>query len=216
VESDTIVVSTPLVVSLIVQVLKSDTIVVSTPLVVSLIVQVLKLTQVADRTWNGACQLIEGKPLHGFADSANASNTTSTEVTYTVVELPLRNKHRRAKKHQQQAQPRTLCVQVLHVSSGLVPSELSFLCSAGSTPPPTSALEEEEGEEEGEGEEELGQKRSCSDSQTDPGLTATTTARLQLVVGSGVGRTRTHSGAQLRSQSPHPRTARLPVAVGFA
>jgi hypothetical protein len=92
-------------------------------------------------------------------DSANAART---EVTYTVVELPLKSKRRRRtnKHHQKQEQPRTLRVHALHVSSGLVPSEL--LLSFTSTTTSTTTTPEEE-EEEGE----LGQKRSRSDSDSD-------------------------------------------------
>jgi hypothetical protein len=73
------------------------------------------------------------------------------------VELPLKSERRRkAKKHQQQAQPRTLRVHALHVSSDLVPSELSSP-SLSSTRTTTREEEEEE--------EELDQKRSHSDSE---------------------------------------------------
>jgi hypothetical protein len=94
---------------------------------------------------------------------SDSANTTSMEVTYTVVELPLKSKRRRRTNthRQKQEQPRTLRIHALHVSSGLVPSEfvLSSTSTLTLTPPTTTTPEEEE--------EELGQKRSRSGSDSD-------------------------------------------------
>jgi hypothetical protein len=89
---------------------------------------------------------------------SDSANTTSMEVTYTVVELPLKSKRRRRTNthRQKQEQPRTLRIHALHVSSGLVPSEFVLSSTTTLTPPPTP-----------EEEEELGQKRNRSDSDSD-------------------------------------------------
>jgi len=92
----------------------------------------------------------------------------SAEVTYTVVELPLKSKRHRSSSQKKHApQPRTLRFHALHVSSSLVPSELLSSTTTPSTPstapsPATPPSTPEEAEEE---EEELGQKRTRSETQ---------------------------------------------------
>lgn len=96
----------------------------------------------------------------------------SAEVTYTVVELPLKSKRHRSSSQKKHApQPRTLRFHALHVSSSLVPSELlsstSTTPSTPSTPPtaPSPATPPSTPEEAEEEEEELGQKRTRSETQ---------------------------------------------------